>query len=203
MKIGVAKPRSKSIYAQLGDDPRVFTIKSNVIPLLEQELRDKSIYLMKMDSLERVVFQWGDRTVTLNPYNRPGSRQIEWQAVLSYESDPIDIQRASQFIAMLCSLKTPRFLQYDGPLPVALDLTEDQARLTVKFKRLGESTMKTLRIGVSLAPDVYVATTASADSGPVFVFQAAEPWKSLLRPPSQPRDLPDDVFVPLPPGEAK
>jgi Domain of unknown function (DUF4340) len=201
LKIGRVRPGSNAVYAQLGGDPRVFMLKSAALAPFEQELHDKTVLSFRPESLERVVFRWPDRTVTLNPYTRPGSKTAEWQVVLGHDSGPLDLNLASLFINTLGALKTTHFLQYDGPLPVALGL--DQPRLTVQLKLVSESSMRTLRIGNSLAPNSYAATTAAGNSGPVFLFEALDAWKALLAPPTHSDDLPADPFAPLPTEVAK
>ena len=195
LRIGKAKPKSALFYAQLEGDPRVFSLSSAVLSGIEGELRDPSVLSFKPNTAQRVVIRWPSRTVTLNQYPVPGSAVPTWQPALGYEM-PIDLARAASLVNALGELKTSRFLQYDGPIPVAAGLENPRVAITIKVA--GESREKSLRVGNALTSNSYMATTAAGDSGPVFILAVDPSWKEWLKPPARVDDLPEEIFTPLP-----
>lgn len=202
LRVGKPKPDSGSIYANVEGDERVFALNPTAMIPFEAELHDKTVLSFKAENAERIVLRWPSRTVTLNKYPRPGASTPEWQPAIGFDTPGVDLARVGALVAAMGSMKTPKFLQYDGPLPATAGL--DSPTLSVRVKIAGEPEERTLRIGQHLSGETYAATTAAGDSGPVFILPVVAPWKDLMNAPSQPGDLPADVFTPaLPVGLAK
>ena len=199
LRLGKNKAKSSSVYANLEGDPRVFSLSLAALSGIEAELHDKSVLSFKPSAAERIVLRWPLQTVTLNKYPKPGSATPVWQPALGFDAS-IDVSRAAPLVNALAELKTSRFLQYDGPIPVAAGL--ENPRVVIKIKVSGSPKEKTLRVGNPLTSNAYLATTSPDASGPVFVLAVEPPWKDLLKPPARPDDLPEEVFT-LPSAPAK
>lgn len=193
LRIGKTKPGPKSLYANLEGDSRVFTVNPAVLAPMEAELHSRSALSFDPDKAERLVFQWPTRTLALlNTQPGPGKPR-SWQADGGYDTSGFDVASATPFVAVLASLKTPRFLQYQGLIPDSTGLSNP--RLLIRVKLAGESAERTLRVGNGLTGDSYVATTVEGNEGEVFMLTVDEAWKALIKTPSRADDLPEDVFT--------
>ena len=104
----------------------------------------------------------------------------------------IDLSRFNDLVTQLAQLRTPRFFQYEGPIPAATGLSHP--RLVLELQAADGKPLQLLRIGETQGGSV-LAATGTASSGPVFSLPSAA-WNALIQTLTPANDLPDNVFAP-------
>jgi len=195
LRVGRMKPGTKSFFANVEGDGRVFLIGPGYVPALEAELLDRTVFKFKPEEVRRVVLRWPARSLALG---RQEGRTA-WQPEPGYDDSGFDPAQVGPMVASLADFKTPRYLHYAGPPPAAFGLTEP--RLTVEWSMNDKPLRYSLRVGNPLPDRSRAATSAPAPAGLVFTLPAGEVWAKLLTPPARPGELPDDPFTadPAPP----
>ncbi len=196
LRIGQMKPDGASYYANFEGDEKVFTVNPNIIKQFEAELHSHTLFRFKPADANQVVLRWPTRTVSLE--KRANSPY--WEVTRGYDPTGVNVSRLDAIVTSLAGLNTPRFIQYEGPLREAFGFSNPW--VTVRWKVAGKPEEFTLRVGTHLGESDHVATTASGREGPAFLVPA-DALKEILKPPRQPDDLPEEVFVPSPTPASK
>lgn len=193
LRIGAEKPGTGLFHAAIEGQPGVFTVHlASVLPL-QAEMRDRSVLHFSIDEVDRVELAWPSRTLAVRPRAGPAGKTIGWEPLPGYDPTGFDLDRLGGLVAQLADLKTPRFLQYGGPVPEAFGLAKP--RVTVRFRMKAPATDRVLRVGSG--PDAgAAATNVDGPDGPVFLIATPKPWDLLLVPPRRLDDLPADPFAP-------
>ncbi len=200
LRIGKAKPNDGALYANIEGDSDVFTLNPQVVSQFEAEFHDHQILKFTPDDVERLVLAWPSRTISLEKQGRAPGQAPSWAVSPGYDPGGFNLGQTSAILKTLSNLKTPRFLQYTGPIPDQSGLSPPGVSVTLRLKASAKPTSVILRVGNAINPSNFVATTAIGHDGPVFVL-AADDCKSFLTPPTRPGDLPADVFAPEPQAE--
>jgi hypothetical protein len=198
LRIGKKLPKSELSYANIAGSPVVFTLGDKVLELFNAEFHTHRVLSFKAESARRLVLRWPGRTLRFKPQVDPARKVLRWVP----EPDPehaqahpgFDTSRVTALVAFLANLTTPKFFQYEGPLPVYTGLTEP--RLVIEVEVSDSKAPRVLRLGRS-TPEQTLATTAQGDSGPVFVLTGPA-WSDLVLHVPGSGEFPDDVFAPEP-----
>jgi hypothetical protein len=194
LRLGKPKAPVGPFFANIESDPRVFSLSGTAVESLEAELHDRSVLKFPPEKVERVVYRWPTRTLALSrpPGGSAPSAATAWKPEPGYDPSGFDPTRTGALVAALSDLKTPRFLQYSGPIPDAFGLSPP--RLTIQVWTAGEPAPKVLRVGGVLNESQAYATSATGLEGPVFILPTGPAWDDLMRTPPRAGDLPVDVF---------
>jgi hypothetical protein len=192
LRLSAPKPGSKSVYANIEGDPRVFKVSVSLLSALECDLHDKRVFDFKPEEAQRVVLRWPSRTLALVRAAEPGGTASSWRADTAYDDSGFDVARLGPLVSDLAALRTPGFLQYSGPIPAGAGLVDP--RLTIEVKTTGREA-PLLKVGNTLKDGSFAATTAAGPEGAVFLLPSAGAWKQILASPLRVNDLPEDVFT--------
>jgi hypothetical protein len=193
MRVGKIKPGGQ-YFANIEGDPKVFLLNAGTVAPLEAELRDRSIFTFRPESVERLTLEWLGRSLAFRRTQTSPIAPIFWEPETGFDPAGFDPAIIPALLKTLSSLATPRYLQYDGPIQEIAGL--NSPRLSIALQLSGEKTEKTLRIGSSRPDGSYFATTARGTQGPLFMLPSDPVWKAILTPPARAGDLPADVFAP-------
>lgn len=191
LRIGAKVPRATTYYAMLDQGPLIFTLDPESIKPFDGEFHDHKVMSFPADRAARVVLHFAGRTLGLRKRPQPKTPN-EWVDEPGQDASGMDLSRVSSIVAALGKLETLRFMQYEGPIPLATGLGRPRLRVDV-ILGAGEP-MKHLRIGDSFGDSV-LATTSEGDSGPVFILPGAA-WNDLIRSGQKLPPLPANVFAP-------
>ncbi len=194
LKVGAPLPDRPTVrYAQLSDDPLVFTLGPEALAVLDQEFRDHRVFSIVPDRVREVRLEWPDRDVPVVATLDPSTRR--WSLDPGSDAPGFDPNTLNALLAEASKLKTTRYFQHLGDFPRGTGL--DPARLTIRLGMDDGSPARTLRIGARAGPGPGQAY-ASTDLGPggaIFLLPEA-PFAGLLRAPRRSGDLPENVFAP-------
>ena len=192
LRIGKAVPGKQGVYyASVEGQPFVFTLGTAAIQPLAAEFHETQVISLSPESIRRLAFRLPGRTLAFARTAQPTGSPTDWRPEPGTDASKVDLSRFNDLVTHLAQLRTPRFLQYDGPFPVTAGLSEP--RLVVEFNTVdGQS--RILRLGATL-DDAVLAATGTGDSGPVFFLSAAV-WNALIETLSPIQELPQDVFAP-------
>ncbi len=197
LKIGDAVPKSLNYFASLDGQPLIFLLAGSTVRLFEAEFHDRRVMSFPPSRAQRVLLRWPNRTVALRRRSpRELKRgQVEWVPETGTEADGIDLSRISDLVRMMSQLRTTRFLQYDGELPIAARLSHPRFRVEIGLG--SKDPHQILRIGVAADNTNVCATVGADDAGPVFLLHAP-PWIELIRSGDRYEPIPDNPFAPIP-----
>jgi Domain of unknown function (DUF4340) len=197
LKIGNAVPRSLNYYASLDGQPLAFVLAGTTVRLFDAEFHDHRVLTFPTARAQRVLLRWPNRTVSLRRRLPKEMKRglVEWVPEPGTEADGIDLSRISDLVRMMSQLRTTRFLQYDGDLPIAAGLTHPRFRVEIALG--SQEPHQVLRIGVPTDDGNVCATVAAGDSGPTFLLHAP-PWNELIRSGERYDPIPDNPFAPAP-----
>jgi hypothetical protein len=202
LRIGRASGPMGPSFANIEGDPKVFSLPPATVEALGIELHDRTVLQYPGDKVERVVFRWPTRTLALRRPSETANPGAPWQPEPGYDPSGFDPSRVGAIVTSLSDLKTPRFFQYRGAIPSASGLLSP--RLTLQVWTDGAPAPKELKVGAPLGDSQAYATTSPGAEGAVFALPTGPAWDALIRTPTRPGDLPDDVFTPSPgPNPAK
>lgn len=195
LRIGKVRPGGQYL-ANLEGDAKVFLLNAGTVAPLEAELRDRTLFAFRPESVERLTLEWPGRSLALRRNQVSPGAPASWQPEPGFDASGFDPGLVPALVETLSKLATSRYLQYDGPI---LDLAGlSPPRLSIGLRLSGETAEKTLRIGGTRPDETYFATNVRANHGPVFLLPPDPVWKSLLKPPPRSGDLPANVFAPEP-----
>ena len=200
LRVGKQKPGTLTVYANIEGEPSVFALNPALILAFEAELHDPSVMAFNLEQARRVDLLWPTRSLSLIKTPSPSGLGSSWQIAPGYDPFGFDLARIDSLIKSLAELKTPRFLQYDGPLPASSGLDHPRLTIRVDIETPAKMIRQTLRIGNNLSEDVSKATNSSRGEGPVFILPLSAVAKELLKTPPRRDDLPDPIFTPDPPS---
>jgi hypothetical protein len=109
------------------------------------------------------------------------------------DAEGLDLSRIGSLVSTLSNLQTPRFIQYEGEIPMETGLP--YPRLKVEVSLGAKDPPQVLRIGQNADSGNVCAATGSGSSGPAFLLPGP-PWNELIRSAERLVPLPDDVFAP-------
>jgi hypothetical protein len=192
LRISSKGPKPDQFYAEIEGSPMVFTLAAATIEPFQGEFHNRRVLAFPADKAARLVFRWPDRTIPFVRQVRPNGPPI-WRPEPGLQVSEFDLNKLPALVGSLANLVTPRFLQYDGPLPPSAGF--DRPQLAIEVVLEGELGTRTLRLGRLLTKEEVEATTATGPSGPVFTLRGPA-WTELFQSPRPSYELPDDVFAP-------
>jgi hypothetical protein len=202
LRIGAKVPKREEWYANIEGSPAVFTLSGKDLGVFDAEFHTHRVLGFNAGAVRRVVFRWPGRTLAFKPQQAPAGKEIRWVPEDSAAVSGFDASRIPALIHTLSNLNTPRFLQYEGPIPALTGL--DRPLLVIEA-HLAEGGIAYLRIGRTIDQQTYATYVKDdATSGPVFLLTGPA-WPDLARYVPGGETLPDDVFAPetsRPAGEA-
>lgn len=191
LRVGGKQPRSNAYFAILDEGPLIFTLDLDAIKPFDTEFHDHLVMSFPAAKAARVLLHFAGRSLALRKRPQPKTPN-EWVDEPGQDASGLDLSRVSSVVSALGKLETLRYLQYDGPIPIATGLSRPRLRVEVVLGD-GKET-KRLRIGDSFGDAVF-ATTSEGGSGPVFILPGAA-WNDLIRSGQKLHPLPADVFAP-------
>jgi hypothetical protein len=194
LRISSKGPKQEHFYANIEGNPVVFTLVAASVEPFRGEFHNHRVLAFPADKAVRLVFHWPDRTIPFDRVTRPNGPP-QWRPAAGIQVDAFDLNRLNALVGSLANLMTPRFLQYDGPLPTSAGF--DHPQLVIDVVLEGNLGTHTLRLGDFVTQEEVAATTATGTSGPVFTLLGPA-WTELFRSPRPSYDLPDDIFAPKP-----
>ncbi len=194
LKIGGMAPRSLNYYASLDGQPLAFLLAGATVRMFDAEFHDHGVLSFPTARAQRVLLRWPNRTVALRRRLPMKRGQVEWVPEPGTEADGIDLSRISDLVRMMSQLRTSRFLQYDGDLPIAAGLTHPRFRVEIALG--SQEPHQILRIGVPTDDGNVCATIGAGDTGPAFLLHAP-PWNELIRSGERYDPIPDNPFAPV------
>jgi hypothetical protein len=195
LRIGNSAPRSLNSFAALDGQPLVFLLAGSIVRLFDAEFHDHRVLTFPPSRAQRILLRWPNRTVALRRRLPTARGQVEWVPETEPEADGIDLSRISDLVRMMSQLRTTRFLQYDGELPIVARLSHPRFRVEITLG--SQEPHQILRIGVLVDEKNVCATIGADDSGPAFLLHAP-PWNELIRSGERYDPIPDNPFAPLP-----
>lgn len=193
LKVGATLPdRPNFRYAQLSDDPLVFTLGPEALAVLDQEFRDHRVFSIVPDRVREVRLEWPDRGAPVVSTLDPSTRQ--WSVDPGSDAPGFDPNMLNALLAEASKLKTTRYFQHLGDFPQGTGF--EPARLTIRLAMDDGSPARMLRIGARAGqgPGQAYASTDLGLGGAVFLLPEA-PFAGVLRAPRRSGDLPDNVFA--------
>jgi hypothetical protein len=195
LRIGVNVPRTGVYYANVLDQPYVFTLKGEMLKPFEAEFRDHVVMTFPLAKAEQVVLTWGwpKRTVAIRHRKPAAKGQAEWVDEPNSDARGIDVRSTDALVKALSHLETIHFVQYGGDIPPFTGLT--RPRLTVSVNLGRDTQPRILRIGDATSSGLVFAAEGSGPTGPVFLLPAVS-WNALIRSGERFEPLPDQAFAP-------
>ena len=203
LSVGKEAPGGKKArYATVSGSPMVFTIAERAGEILDAEFHDRRVLEFPLERVRGLELGWPGRSIRLVPDPKSPAAPPAWLPAPGADASGLDLTRVNPLLESLARLTTPRFVQYDGPLPAAAGLEPPAFSARVFLE--GEESPRVLRVGVSMPPfrdqPTRVATPSAGPSGPV-VLLTGPGWDPWAAPPgSSPGggELPGEVFAPGP-----
>jgi hypothetical protein len=194
LRIASKGPKPEQFYADIEGSPIVFTLAAASVEPFRGEFHNRRVLAFPADRATRLVFRWPDRTIPFVRQVRPNGPPL-WRPERGVQVPEFDLNKIPALVGSLANLVTPRFLQYDGPLPPSAGFDHPQLAIDVVLE--GELGTHTLRLGSFLTKEEVEATTATGPSGPVFTLLGPA-WTELFQSPRPSYEIPDNVFAPEP-----
>jgi hypothetical protein len=177
LRVGSKRKGTEQYYANLEGSPVVFTLAAPAIAPFDAEFHDHRIFSFKPGQATRMVLTWPGRTLACVPQEDPGTRTTRWVPEPGTDAPGFDLSRLNSLLATLGGLSTPRFLQYNGPIPEGTGL--DPGFLSIEVQLAGDDRPRFLRLGKSNGDQTF-ATNARDKTGPVFLLTGPA-WPELAR----------------------
>jgi hypothetical protein len=155
------------------------------------EFHDSLVLSFPPERIRRIVLRVPERTLAFTRVPLPSATRTDWRPDTGTDARDVDLSRFNDLVKQLAELRTSKFLQYDGPIPVATGLR--RPRLMVELDEDSGNPPHVLKIGETNS-GLVLATTGTADTGPVFVLPAAA-WNALIPAPGF-SILPANLFAP-------
>jgi Domain of unknown function (DUF4340) len=196
LEIGSPVPRTAAYYARLGDQPFVFTLKTEILKPLEAELRDHVVLTFSAARAQRVVLNWGwpPRTAVFKYRTQNAKGQPDWVDEPGTDAAGLDQSRLATLVKAMSQLEAYRFVQYDGEIQPYTGLLHP--RLTVEVVLSPPEPTRTLRIGAPTGDGNVFAAEGTSSAGPVFLLPVAA-WQALIESGERFDPLPANVFAPV------
>jgi len=195
LQIGKPVPgKPATFYAAVDVQPFVFTLGAPAVQALLAEFHETLVLSFPADSIRRLVFRVPERTLAFIRIPQPGGGPANWKPEPGTLTDTsgIDLSRFNDLVKQLAELRTSRFLQYSGPIPLATGLA--RPKLTVELGSEPGKPPHVLRIGETYG-GLVAAAAGAADTGPVFLLPAAA-WNALIPSAVAAGDIPANPFAP-------
>lgn len=199
LEVGDPVPkRPGSRYARITGTEAVFTLSAQALAILTAEPKDHVVMRFTPEQVARLVLRWPRATVAL--VHRPGSfgAGTSWEPEPGYVAAGINLDQLDTLTAMLSSLRTERFVLYDGPFQDPWGL--DHPDFAIEVQLSGGSGTRHLRLGAANPAGQRFATTDPGQAGAVFLLDGSPwtPWINALgrSPEPPPPELPEKVFAP-------
>jgi hypothetical protein len=194
LRIGRSVPgKPGAFYAVLDGHRFVFTLGAPSIQPIVAEFHETRVLSFTADAIRRMVFRTPQKAVAFVRVEQPTGGPADWHPEPPAEIQGIDLSRFPVLVQQLSNLRTPRFLQYEGPIPAATGLSSP--RLSIELSEAADKPSHVLRLGVSQGDALYAATGQSA-AGAVFFLLPAAPWNALVESFRPVPELPANVFAP-------
>ena len=177
------------------DSSLLFLLAATTVRLFHAEFHDHRVMSFAPAKAPRILLRWPNRTVALRRRMPKERGQVEWVPESGTEADGIDLSRMSDLVRLMSQLKTTRFIQYDGDLPIAAGLAHPRFRVEIALG--SKEPHQILRIGVPADEGNVCATVGTGDAGPAFLLHAP-PWNELIRSGERYDPIPDNPFAPAP-----
>jgi hypothetical protein len=194
LRIGKSVPgKPGASYAALDGQPFVFTLGAPSIQPIAGEFHESRVLSFPADEIRHMVFRSPEKELAFDRVERPTGKPADWHPEPPAEVRGIDLSRFPALVQQLSELRTPRFLQYEGPIPAATGLSSP--RLCIELSEAAGKPPHVLRLGTSQGDALYAATGRST-TGAVFFLLPAAPWNALVESFSPVQELPAAVFAP-------
>ena len=200
LEVGASAPDGAGQrFARLSGRPVVFTIGPEALSILSAELRDPRLLAFAADRADRLTLRWPVGSQAFRRSSGGVAAPSTWIPEPGGVAPGLDPSRVEALVASLSALTTPRFLQYEGPIPPETGLLAP--RLTIEVGLRGIEEPARLRIGRPAGPGAVIAALGTADAGAVFLLPAAifdlpAPGPGAGATPGPLPTLPDDPFAP-------
>lgn len=194
----LASKRPGSRYACIEGSEAVFTLSAQALLILTTEPKDHVVLRFSPEQAARLVLRWPRATVSLVKRQKPFGEGTAWEPEPGFVAAGVDLNKLDTLTAMLSSLRTDRYVQYDGPFQELWGLERPDFSIEVQLS--GGSGTRHLRLGVANQVGRRLATTDPGQTGAVFLLDDLlwTPWINALGRPAEPprSELPEKVFAP-------
>lgn len=196
LRVGEAVPGEPGArYATLGDRPAVFALDEATLRPFVGEFHDTLVLSFPADAARRLILRSPDRTLAFARRAQPHGDPTDWTPEPGTSVQGVDLSRFNDLVKALSQLRTPGFLQYEGPIPESTGLAEPRLVVEVGFD--GDQPPRQVRFGATIETGWIYAAVGDESSGPVFMMPAAA-WEAMI---PQAADegapaLPSNVFAP-------
>jgi hypothetical protein len=194
LRMGKSVPgKPGAFYAALDGQPFVFTLGAPSIQPIAGEFHESRVLSFPADEIRHMVFRTPQKVLAFGRVEKPTGGPADWHPEPPAEVRGIDLSRFPALVQQLSELRTPRFLQYEGPIPAATGLSSP--RLCIELSEAAGKPPQILRLGASQGDALYAATGRST-TGAVFFLLPATPWNALVESFNPVQELPANVFAP-------
>ncbi|MEO6812220.1 MAG: DUF4340 domain-containing protein, partial [Isosphaeraceae bacterium] len=146
LEVGALVPkRPGSRYARIEGSEVVFTLSPQALTILTAEPKDHVVLRFASEQVARLVLRWPRATVALVHKPRPFGEGTAWEPDPGYVAAGVDLDKLDTLTAMLSSLRTDRYVQYDGPFQAPWGL--DRPDFSIEVQLSGGSGTRHLRLG--------------------------------------------------------
>jgi hypothetical protein len=199
LRIGAKVPKRDEWFANIEGSAAVFTLTAKDLSVFDAEFHTHRVLGFAPGSVRRMVFRWPGRTLTFKPQEAPPGKEMRWVPEDGTAPSGFDASRIPALVQTLSNLNTPRFLQYEGPIPALTGL--DRPPLVIEV-HLADGGTAYLRLGRTTDQQTYgTYVKDGVTSGPVFLLTGPA-WPELARYVPGGETLPDEVFAPEAPRPA-
>ncbi len=199
LRIGSPIKGTDLYYANLSGSAMVFKLTSEFVQPFFGEFRDHRVLTFEPSRVQRIVFRWPGRWLSLVPTIEQKGLPPKWHSEFGQDTTGFDVSKINALIEQLAKLQTDHFVQYYGLFTEAYGLTPP--RVSVEFQFDGQS-KKVLRVGNQSESGPLYATTENSNAGTVFTLSGPA-WVELTKAPKRADDLPDQVFQMPAQGQSK
>ena len=197
LRIGEAVPGEPGArYATIGDRPAVFALDEATLQPFVAEFHETLVLSFPVDAARRLILRSPHRQLAFARRALPQGDATDWSPEAGTSAQGVDLSRFNDLVKALSQLRTPGFLQYEGPFPESTGLAEPRLVVEVGFD--GDQPPRRVRFGKSTETGWIYAAAGDDDarSGPVFMMPAAA-WEALIPQADQGAPaLPSNVFAP-------
>ena len=162
LKIGKQVPgKPGTFYASVDSKPFVFTLGTAAVQALAAEFHETQVISLPPGSIRRLVFRLPLRTLAFVRVAKPTGSPADWSPEPGTDASKVDLSRFNDLVLHLTQLRTPRFLQYEGPFPTSAGLS--RPRLSLEFST-ADGKSQTIRFGETSGAMVLAAPGTGAQA---------------------------------------